>query len=100
VGDESVSLLKGALRAGKWVPVARLLAAVPGDFRGRENGLYYAGSGLLVDYLMQPENRDRFRRYFEAERRPGPVRGDDFRRLVGDPAEVDVRLRAHLDRVF
>jgi len=98
VAPGSAEFLRSALAAGKWVPLTRLLAATPEDFRGTENGLYYAESSLLVDFLMRRKNRDGFIEYFEAERRPGRVRPGVFRRIIGDPDEIDGRLRGHLLR--
>jgi len=98
VRRRSVDLLRRAVEAGKWVPVSRLLGATAEDFRGMKNGLFYAQSGLLVDFLMQPEQRERLTAYIEAERRPGPVRDGVFARLVGDPEDVDAELRRYLVR--
>lgn len=98
VQPESVEMMRRAIEAGKWVPVPRLLAATAGDFRGTENGLYYAQSGLLVDFLMQAEWRERLAAYLDAERRPGPVRPGTFERRVEDPHTMDDRLRRYLAR--
>jgi hypothetical protein len=95
VGERTRTQLLGALAEGKWIPVPDLLAADPEDFRSEGNYLYYAGSCLLVDFLIRRERRA-FAEYFAEERKSGPVRPGAFERIVGDPKEIDGRLRTWL----
>ena len=55
--------------------VAKLLSASYEDFRGKDNDLYYYTSYLLVYFLLHGQEGaycQKFYRYFQQQRRPGP----------------------------
>lgn len=99
VPPRMVAQLREDMARGAWVPVEELLAATPQRFMYERNRSYYAGSCLLVDYLLRGEGgakREEFFQYFEAERRPGPVGPYEFRDRFGEPSELDAVLQKRL----
>ncbi|MHC4471774.1 MAG: hypothetical protein ACYS99_12510 [Planctomycetota bacterium] len=88
----------GAIENGRWIPVSALIGAPGSAYESEDNWLYYRESALLVHWLLEGEGgaqRERFFSYFEEERAPGPVGPSAFARVVGEPDDVDERLRAH-----
>ena len=49
-----------------------------------------------LDIAADEKHREEFMRYFEAERRPGPVGPYEFRDRFGDPSELDAALQKRL----
>jgi hypothetical protein len=94
-----IQQLRRDMAKGEWVPVGKLIEAGPPEFKSERNRSYYAGSCLLVDYLLRGDggaHRERFFAYFEAERRPGTIAPTEFTEILGRPADVDAALQKHL----
>lgn len=84
---------------GRALPVAKLFTAGSAEFEGEENHSYYATTALLVHLLLEGREgtlRERFIRYYQQERRPGPVAPGAFAEYLGEPADLDRMLYDHL----
>jgi hypothetical protein len=73
-------------RGGRHVPLRRLVRAGPEVFRSELGPLAYREAGLLAAYLLTgggPKLREAFLRYYQIERRPGPVPPDALETHLG-----------------
>lgn len=99
---DAATILAAAREPGKWLGVERLLGAPAGAWSGEHNRIYYATAALLVHLLMEGKGgkyRELFFAYLREEREPGPVDARAFRRIIGDPAELDKALVRHAERL-